>query len=288
MSRTRPRTVTGHSMAEAPPVKEPVLVAALARGLAVLRCFSPERVELGSTDIARLTGLPQPTVWRLARTLMAEGCLIAGDRPDRLRIGPGALLLGHAALTRAGLGDVALPLLREVALNFEASVSIAQPLRDRMVIIQRAEAPDILRVDLHIGSTLPMVNSSVGLAFLAALPARERTGRIRMLEREISRVTPDRWPQLKRGIDEALTQFRRTGFVFNLGRSHRDIHAVGVPILAPNGRPALAVTCGAARNRMTRDRLANDVAPRLHAIAATLSPLVPAALARDPGEVSPH
>lgn len=258
-------------------------VTALARGLAILRCFTTERPELGTTEIARLTGLPQSTVWRLSRTLMAEGCLIVGDRADRLRIGPGALLLGHSALTRAGIADVALPMLREVALRFEASVSIAQPLNQSMVIIQRAEAPNILRVDLHIGSTLPMVNSSVGLSYLASLPEVERLARIRALEREQSSPDAEAWSGLARGIDEAIVQYRRSGYVFNLGRSHRDINAVGLPILASNGRPALAITCGAARSRMNRETLAREVAPRLKAIAEALAPLVPAALARGPG-----
>jgi DNA-binding IclR family transcriptional regulator len=258
-------------------------VTALARGLAILRCFTTDRPELGTTEIARLTGLPQSTVWRLSRTLMTEGCLIAGDRADRLRIGPGALLLGHSALTRAGIADVALPMLREVALRFEASVSIAQPLNQSMVIIQRAEAPNILRVDLHVGSALPMVNSSVGLSYLAALPEDERRARIRGLEREQARSDPEAWSRLARGIDEALAQYRRSGHVFNLGRSHRDINAVGLPILAPNGRPALAITCGAARSRMNREMLSREVSPKLKAIAVALAPLVPAALARGPG-----
>jgi hypothetical protein len=36
-------------------------VAALAKGLEVLQCFSPSTPELGSSEIARMTGMPQPT-----------------------------------------------------------------------------------------------------------------------------------------------------------------------------------------------------------------------------------
>ena len=48
-------------------------VTALSRGLEVLRCFTAERVELGTTEIARLTSMPQPTVWRLCYTLSKLG-----------------------------------------------------------------------------------------------------------------------------------------------------------------------------------------------------------------------
>ena len=40
-------------------------VTALARGLQILQCFTTSRKQLGSAEIARLTGLPQPTAWRL-------------------------------------------------------------------------------------------------------------------------------------------------------------------------------------------------------------------------------
>jgi DNA-binding IclR family transcriptional regulator len=51
-------------------------VTALARGLEILRCFSALKPELGTTEIAQLTGLPQPTVWRLCHTLIKCGYLV--------------------------------------------------------------------------------------------------------------------------------------------------------------------------------------------------------------------
>jgi DNA-binding MarR family transcriptional regulator len=50
-------------------------VTALARGLELLRCFSPRENVLGNQDLARKTGLPKPTVTRLTNTLMRLGCL---------------------------------------------------------------------------------------------------------------------------------------------------------------------------------------------------------------------
>ncbi|MEG4313517.1 helix-turn-helix domain-containing protein, partial [Pseudomonas sp. FIP_A4] len=42
---------------------------ALSRGLEVLRAFTHGSVVLGNQDIARITGLPKPTVSRLTYTL---------------------------------------------------------------------------------------------------------------------------------------------------------------------------------------------------------------------------
>jgi DNA-binding IclR family transcriptional regulator len=250
--------------------KDPNFVTALARGLDVLRCFTPQRPELGTTEIARLTGMAQSTVWRLCYTLSRYGCLTPGASPDRLRIGAGVLLLGHASIVHTGIAEAALPLLREVAEKFEASVSLAQRHRHDMVIVQRAEARDILKMNLHIGSGLPVTNSSLGFAYLAAMPKDDRDELYAGLKKEHGAD----WPRVRGDIDDAIADYRKLGCVFNLGKSHRDINAVGVPVVAPDGRRVLALTCGATRTHMSRDKLVKEVAPALREVAASLSPLL--------------
>jgi DNA-binding IclR family transcriptional regulator len=245
-------------------------VTALARGLDVLRCFTPERQELGTTEIARLTGLAQSTVWRLCFTLQQYGCLTQGRTPDRLRIGAGVLLLGHAAISHTGISEVALPLMKKLANEFEASVSLAQRHQMGMVIVQRAEAPNILRVDLHIGSTLDIANSSVGLACIAALRAAPRKELLAQLKQQ----HPQDWGGIKADIDEALRDYAQGGFVFNLGKSHQEINAIGVPVISPNGLQVMGLTCGGARSHLTREKLASAVAPALKELAAAIAPML--------------
>ena len=62
---------------------DPLFVTALARGLAVLRCFTPRTRELSATELARMTKLPQPTIWRLCHTLRALGYLTQAPGGDR-------------------------------------------------------------------------------------------------------------------------------------------------------------------------------------------------------------
>jgi DNA-binding IclR family transcriptional regulator len=254
--------------------KDPNFVTALARGLDVLRCFTPERPELGTTEIARLTGLAQSTVWRLCYTLTQYGCLTPGRTADRLRVGPGVLLLGHAAVTHTGLSELALPLMKSLADEFEASVSLAQRYRTGMVIIQRSEAPNIVKVDLHIGASIAISHSSLGLAYLAALPADARQELLAALERE----HPQDWDKTLRGIQQAQQEYDQQGFVFNLGKSHADINAIGLPVVSPDGRHIMALTCGGARSRFSREILTHQVAPALKAVATALAPVLGADL----------
>ena len=252
------------------PEKDPRFVTALARGLDVLRCFTQERQELGTTDIAKLTGLPQPTVWRLCYTLSQVGCLMPGRSADKLRVGPGVLLLGHAAITFGGLGDFALPLMRPIADQFELSVSLGARDRNNMVIMQRSEAAGIVNVNLHIGSTLSLPSSSLGGAWLAAVQPDVRAQALEMIRDE----NPDAWPERELHVKQALKDYDELGFVFNLGRSHPDINAIGVPVISPDGTSVMALTGGGLRTRMTRDRLTKQVAPALKKLAQQLAPVL--------------
>ncbi|WP_415804634.1 IclR family transcriptional regulator [Bordetella muralis] len=245
-----------------------MFVTALHRGLEVLRCFTPDTPELGTSEIARMTGLPQPTVWRLCYTLSQSGYLIPGRNADRLRVGPGVLTLGHASITHAGVAEFAYPLMKVVAEKFEASVSLAEPDRHNMVIVQRAESPAILKLILHVGSQLEMVNSSLGWAYLAALPDAERTSLLTAIKQQLGKA----WKVHATAVEEAIAHYNEHGFVFNLRHSHRDVNAIGVPVISPDGRRILALTCGGNSSYMTKERLAGPIAAALKELARQIAP----------------
>lgn len=247
-----------------------LFVTALARGLELLRCFTPDRPELGTTDLARLTGLPQPTVWRLCHTLQQLGYLIPTRSGDRLRAGPGVLTLGSAAVTHGGVAESAYPFMKAIATEFDASVSLAERHRTEMVIVQRAEAPSILRLILYIGSSVPLTSTSLGWAYLAAMPADARAA----LAAQLQQQAGDEATAIAEDIDAAVAQYERYGYVLNLGRTHPDINAVGVPVVSRDGQRIMALTCGANRVHTPQDKLAGPMAQALRELAARIAPLL--------------
>src|SRR3954453_3086862 len=104
-------------------------VTALLRGLEVLRCFDYGHKSLGSSEIARLTKLPQPTVWRLCRTLEQEGYLVSEAEGSRFCPGLAVLTLGYAALGTLDLGELVRPQLEAIADRFLGATGLAT--RDR-------------------------------------------------------------------------------------------------------------------------------------------------------------
>jgi DNA-binding IclR family transcriptional regulator len=250
--------------------KDPLFVTALARGLDILRCFTPEREVLGSREIARLTGLPQPTVWRLCHTLLKLGYLVPGMTPNKLRVGSGVLLLGHAAITRTGLSAFALPLMRQVAERHKISVTLAERNGTDMLILQRIEVPSMLTLNLHVGTNLDLGNSSLGWTYLCAVDAATRDIALKQLKKR----DPEGFDKIRLDLAIATKEFAQWGFVFNLGRSHPDINAVGVPVISPDGKKVMALTSGGAKSSVTKTKLLNEVAPALKELALNLSPML--------------
>ncbi len=248
--------------------EDPQFVTALSRGIQILRCFTPDRMELGTTEIATLTGLPQSTVWRLCHTLGELGCLVPGRNPEKLRVGLGTLTLGQSCLTHSGIAEAAFPAMKEIAERSGGAVSLAERDNLHMVIVQRAEAATILRLHLHVGSVLAIENSALGWAYLGGIQDDERESILAML----CANRPDALP-LRTRIAAIVEAYQRDGFVLNEKTYHKEINAIGVPVIAGNGRRVMALNCGGASSMLTTKHLTGQIARDLIALATKLANL---------------
>ncbi|WP_332451535.1 IclR family transcriptional regulator [Burkholderia ubonensis] len=87
----------------------------LARGLAILCAFGPDKGWLGNREIALETGIPAPTVSRLLQSLVALGYLHHDDSSRKYALAPAALSLGYAAVADPGIQQAAGDAMRTLA-----------------------------------------------------------------------------------------------------------------------------------------------------------------------------
>jgi DNA-binding IclR family transcriptional regulator len=154
--------------------KERHFVTALARGLELLRCFGPNEREIGISELARRSGIPKPTVARLAATLAGLGYLEHLEAQGKYRLGAGVLSLGYALLSRLDVREVARPLMRELAERTQASVSLAVRDRLSMVYVESVRSSASITLQRGVGTRLALATSAIGRAYLAGLPAADR------------------------------------------------------------------------------------------------------------------
>ena len=244
---------------ESDEIKDRQFVVALARGLEVLRAFTPKDNILGNQDIAAITHLPKPTVSRLTHTLTRLGYLTYSERLGKYQLGTAVLSLGYAALANIGVRQIARPFMQELADYANASVSLGSRDRLNMVYVEHCRSDATVTLRLDLGSRIPVETTAMGRALLAALPASER----QYLMDHAAKHDPKNWPRIKSGIEQAVEDYRKHGFVISAGEWQSDVHAVGVPLVPPDGSPILALNCGGPAFLFDRKRLTEDLGPRL-------------------------
>ncbi|MGE0800420.1 MAG: IclR family transcriptional regulator [Lautropia sp.] len=240
-------------------------VTALARGLQVLACFSSEAPELSGSELARLTGLPQPTIWRLCHTMLELGMLIRTGA-DRMRPGLPVLRLGYSALAGLDAVELARPHMQEMADRYRAACGLATRQGLHMVMIERCHGDNPLLTNLRRGSVFPIAISGLGWAYLAGVPVNEREAMLAELERDDSA----RWKTCRKAFLSAFSEYEERGFIVNAGMFHPDYHTVAVPIYDRHGRYHCSLNCGAPISTLPAPRLRKEVAPKLLALADVL------------------
>ncbi len=259
-----------------PPLPEPVAeatesrsdtVSALERGISVLRCFSQEQPVLGYSDIAKMTGIPRPTVNRLVATLLATGMLKPALAADRFTLGPGVISLARVFLVSLDVRAVARPRMQAMADELGASVYLAVRDGMEMVLIEACRPQSsILSPRLDVGSRAPIPTSALGRAYLSALDDSRRT----QLVDSFRLLRGAEWDRIGPAMDRAINEARRLGYCLSLGEFHHEINSVSVPLVGP-GEDIMALNCGGAAFMFTEDRLRQEFAPRLLAIAQDIA-----------------
>ena len=248
----------------APPDDDRHFVTALARGLEILACFSTSRPEIGGTQLAAMTGLPQPTVWRLCHTMVQLGTLVPVSG-DKLRPGIPMLKLGRAALASIPLAAAARLPMQALADRFGAASGLGARDGARMVFVQRCISEATLVMNLRVGARLPLLSSVVGWGLLSGMDPAGRAA----LVAEHAPADP-RWPTVQPHFEAALAEAATDGFILNIGVFHSGYHGVGVPVRGADGQPRFGLTCAASASTHSAAFLRQEVGPALLEVARGL------------------
>jgi DNA-binding IclR family transcriptional regulator len=241
-------------------------VTALARGLDILRCFSPERQELGSSELARMVDLPQPTVWRLCRTLAQCGYLVPAGETGKMRLGLPVLALGYAVLASHPVAELARPYMKKISDRLQRVTALSARDGLEMVYLQRCEGRFTL-LSNPVGSRIPIAIAPSGWAYLAGLENDKRQAVLK----EIAASAPRKWPRIRQALTEALRDYEGTGYIVSTGVLHEEITAVAVPVRSKDGRLVLGLSCSGLRSAWTAEQI-KQVGAELIELARKLAP----------------
>jgi DNA-binding IclR family transcriptional regulator len=254
------------------PLQEPSedrqFVAAIARGFDILHAFRAEDPILGNQELAERTGLPRATVSRLTHTLTRLGYLAYLPRFGKYQLGLAAVPLGQLALANMGIRRMAAPLMRQLAEETNASVSLGKRDGLAMLYVEHVSPRTAVALQLEIGSRVPLCVTAMGRAYYAAAPQEERAA----LDAELEKRHLGEWPRIRDGLGEARDMLPRLGFTISPGDWNPTVHAAGAAVILPGGE-VMALNCGAPAFMLDRARLTGEIGPRLAAVARRLESL---------------
>jgi DNA-binding IclR family transcriptional regulator len=234
----------------------------LARGLEVLRCFTPVEPMLGNKEISVRTGLPKPTVSRLTYTLTKLGYLRHNMRLGKYQLGSAVLSIGYPLLASMNLRQAARPHMKELADYCKGSVSMG--IRDRlnMVYIETSRNGNAIITLPDIGTSVPIAQACIGRAFLAACTPPEREAVLNQMKVKEPELHRKYRPQM----DKAIEDIRMRGFCVSYGELRREVHSVGVPMRRTVDGEIVAFNCSVPSFVLKKGQLEEDLGPRLVAM----------------------
>jgi DNA-binding IclR family transcriptional regulator len=240
--------------------KDRQFVTALARGLDVLRAFTPRDSHLANREIAARTSLPRPTVSRLTHTLTRLGYLVHEAETERYRLGSAVLSLGHAFVGGMDFRSLARPHMQQIADFARSSCALGDCHGVEMIYVENCRGKDApFTLGLEIGARIPIATTAMGRAYLAGLDAERRDRALDSLARRWGKA----WPPMREGVERALRDYDRHGFVLSIAEWMPEINAVSVPIVLQDIGAVMAMNCGGAASLLPRKLLEREIGPRL-------------------------
>lgn len=246
----------------------------LLRGLSIFKCFNETNEALSVSDLAKMTGIPQPTVWRFCRTFRAAGYLTTDSDKPLFRPGLALLGLGFSAISHFDPDHHVRRYLVELASRFKVVAGITTREGLKMRILDRHQDVDaVLSYNSRIGATLPMATTASGWAYLASLEAVDRT----KLVAQIAKQQPDLWKMALPSFTKALARYQREGIIVSAGPVERGLTTVAIPITSGNSAAAtFPLYCSAISAALPADVIKRELAPMMKRFAEELRFVLPA------------
>jgi IclR family acetate operon transcriptional repressor len=226
-------------------------VQSLERAFGLLEVIAANRGAMSLSELATTSGLPPPTLHRLARTLVDLGYL-RQEPSRRYALGPRLFLLAESS--SAMLDSVAQPHLVHLVEEIGETANLAMLDGDQVAYVAQAPGRHSMRMFTEVGRRVLPHCTAVGKALLALSADAE----VRAL---LARTgLPRHTPHTLTDPDDLLAQLalvRGRGYAMDEGEQEVGVRCVAVAV--PGSRTRLAMSISGPAPRMSDELLVHAV-----------------------------
>lgn len=255
-----------------PPSISRNFIASLSRGLSILEAVAECEEDVPLAALSKRVGLKKTSTWRLTHTLVQLGYLRQNPETRCFRLSPRVLAFGYAYFDGLDLKTLSTPFLNDLSRRLNETVNLAVLDGDQLVYIERIKTSQIITINLHVGSRLPVYNTSLGRALISEMPEAWLQGYIERLAK-----VPEAHEYARKSGEKLLDLLRETrqrGYALSDEEYVVGLRSVSSPIREKKAKIVGAVNIAVPSSRVTVPDLRRTFVPELldtaHKISAAL------------------
>jgi len=227
-------------------------VPSIERALSVLECLARAKRGFSLSEIGRRLRIPKSSAHLILSTLERRGFLQRNTKTNRYCFGLQLVSLSRSALENLDLREEAKPFLCSLMQESGFTVHMAVLERDEAVIIEKVEAPGLVRLASWVGRRLDVNCSGVGKALLAFLPDDELDCLLRTKDfaRHNSRTIISTTI-----LRRELILVRQAGYALDNEEDEPGVRCIGAPVFDENGKAVAAISIAGVASQIGIDRV---------------------------------
>ncbi len=220
----------------------------VSKALTLLAYFNHGRLEIGLSDLTRLSGMNKATVYRLMAELQSAGFVEQVDGARSYRLGPQVLRLAALREASVPILSASRRVLRELSEETGETTHLSLLQGDQLASLSHAYSPrNATKVMMEDAEVLTFHGTASGLAVLAysdagfvdAVLTQPLTARTAHTQTDPAAIRAE------------LLEVRQTGLAQSVGGFEAEVHSHAVPIFGPDRAVLGALAVAAPTSRMT-------------------------------------
>lgn len=243
-------------------------ISSLDKGLKVLSSFTPQRRQLGASEVARLSGIPVSTAYRILRTLADSG-FVEQLEDGNFTPAVGVLKLGFAALQSNEVVEAASGPLRELRKSTGETCNLGVLSCGDVVYLLRYKTSHYVIGNVSVGSSLAATCTAMGKTLLATLEPEELSGVLAGMDLGRAGVGP-RAHRTAETLMADLAETRDRGWGMQDEEVAHGLRAIALPVRNLDGVVA-AVGISVEGARWSRERMITEILDALRETAQKVS-----------------
>lgn len=219
-------------------------IQSLDAALRVLSQMASHSGPMSLSDLARDCDMPPSKVHRYLASFLHAGLVEQAGRSGKYDLGHGAMSLGLSAISRHDFVNRTAEVMTDLRDETGLTVLLSVWGTEGATVIRWERAASPVVTSMGLGTTLPLLNSSSGRAFLAWAP-RASIRALLDLELRRAKKNPTLFPGFTpntQGVDDLVALTRSRGYASVKGDFIPGLVALASPILDWQGQAQAVVT----------------------------------------------